>query len=158
VDVRALTADDHAWVLALNRQNEIETSPLDEGKLARMIAASFQVTVVDKTAFLIAFDETANYEGQHFAWFRERYRRFVYVDRVVVSHAARGRGLARALYDDLFAAAREAGRTRIACEVNRAPPNPASDAFHAKLGFAEVGQSAPSGGKVVRYMLRELGG
>jgi hypothetical protein len=43
----------------------------------------------------------------------------------------------------------------IGCEVNSDPPNPASDAFHERLGFAEVGRAAlPGGTKLVRYLSR----
>ena len=50
------------------------------------------------------------------------------------------------------------GHERVVCEVNREPPNPASDAFHATLGFSEVGAAAIHGGsKTVRYLARELG-
>jgi hypothetical protein len=45
----------------------------------------------------------------------------------------------------------------VVCEVNADPPNPASDAFHAALGFAAVGSAANhGGGKTVRYFCREL--
>jgi predicted GNAT superfamily acetyltransferase len=38
------------------------------------------------------------------------------------------------------------------------PPNPASDAVHAKFGFAEVGRAAsPDGNKAVRYLTRDCG-
>jgi predicted GNAT superfamily acetyltransferase len=42
------------------------------------------------------------------------------------------------------------------CEVNAEPPNPASDAFHAAMGFAEVGSATLGGGKQVRYFERLL--
>jgi predicted GNAT superfamily acetyltransferase len=41
--------------------------------------------------------------------------------------------------------------------VNTEPPNPASDAFHARLGFVEVGRAVlPGGAKAVRYLRRAL--
>jgi hypothetical protein len=44
-------------------------------------------------------------------------------------------------------------------DVNLNPPNPGSDAFHAKLGFKEVGQAVLYGGaKTVRYMEKPLSG
>src|SRR5690606_37983578 len=108
-------------------------------------------------AFLMAFDEGADYDSTNYLWFRERYPRFVYVDRIVVEPALRKRGLANRLYDDLFRAAREAGHDRVVCEVNSDPPNPASDAFHAALGFVEVGHATIHGGrKTVRYLSRSL--
>ncbi len=109
-------------------------------------------------AFLVALDQGADYDSPNFLWFRDRFERFVYVDRIAVAPQARGRGLARALYEALIARARAAGHDRIVCEVNADPPNPASDAFHAALGFAVIGAATLSGGKVARYYARALGG
>ena len=90
-------------------------------------------------------------------WFRDRYRRFVYIDRIAVAASARGRGLARLLYCELFDQAHRRGHLQVACGVNLAPPNPASDAFHAALGFVEVGRARIHGGsKTVRYLRRTL--
>jgi len=45
----------------------------------------------------------------------------------------------------------------VVCEVNRDPPNPASDAFHAAQGFTEMGQAAiRQGSKTVRYLARAI--
>jgi hypothetical protein len=109
-----------------------------------------------RVAFLIAFAPDADYDGVHFAWFRERFEDFVYVDRIVVAHEARGRGIARALYADLFQRAQSEGHPLICCEVNLDPPNPASDAFHAALGFQEIGRASMTNGKVVRYFRKAL--
>jgi predicted GNAT superfamily acetyltransferase len=102
-------------------------------------------------------NQDADYDSPNFLWFRARYGRFVYVDRIVVEPAARGQGHARRLYEDLFAAAARAGHERVVCEVNRDPPNAASDGFHAALGFAEIGHATIHGGrKTVRYLERPL--
>src|SRR5690606_26645868 len=115
-----------------------------------------QVGALD--AFLIALDERASYDSPNYLWFKTRLPRFVYVDRVCVSAAARGRGLARLLYLDLFEKAAAAGHDRIVCEVNSNPPNPASDTFHAALGFIEIGRADIHGGtKTVRYFEKMLG-
>ncbi len=91
----------------------------------------------------------------NFAWFSERLSRFVYVDRVIVDSGHRGQGLARQLYLDLFRRVREAGHATVVCEVNLDPPNPGSDAFHSKMGFAEMGRTRlPGGDKTVRYLMR----
>jgi predicted GNAT superfamily acetyltransferase len=145
-------------VLALNNAHAAELSWLDDHRLAMLLRQAFharRIGAVD--AFLLAFDESALYDSPNYLWFRRRYRRFVYVDRVVVAPAARGGGYARRLYADLFQRAGRAGHDLVVCEVNSDPPNPASDAFHAAQGFAEVGSAAiHQGSKTVRYLARRL--
>jgi predicted GNAT superfamily acetyltransferase len=145
-------------VLALNNAHAEELSWLEPADLDHLLAQAFYARGVgDSDAFLIAFDQGAGYQSPNFRWFQARYPRFVYVDRVVVAAAARGRGLARALYEDLFGKAAAAGHTIVTCEVNAEPPNPGSDAFHAALGFAVVGSAAiHEGKKSVRYFVRDL--
>ncbi|MDT8345024.1 MAG: GNAT family N-acetyltransferase [Thermohalobaculum sp.] len=144
-------------VLALNERHNTHTSPLDALRLRALLdASSFARATPDGMAFVIAFDEGAAYDSPNFLWFRDRLERFLYVDRIVVADGARGRGIARALYGEVFAAAAAGGRGRVVCEVNLVPPNPGSDAFHAALGFAEVGRGSPAPGKVVRYLVRPV--
>lgn len=107
-------------------------------------------------AFLLAMDETADYDSLNFLWFRGRYPRFVYIDRIVVVPDHRRAGLGGLLYNDLLAWAR--GRTpRLACEVNLRPPNEPSLRFHERQGFRPVGTQETDGGrKTVSLMLREM--
>ena len=138
---------------ALNNANARETSFLTDEDWCALVAVSFAATCTNGAgALLIALDQDAEYRSVNFRWFQARRRRFVYVDRVVVSERFRGRGLATRLYRDLFERAGEAGHDRIVCEVNLDPPNPGSDAFHEKMGFVEVGRAElEPGGRTVRY-------
>ena len=155
--IEPLGADDAA-ALALNNAHATELSFLDSPRFARLVRAAFLARRIGHIeALLLAFDQDANYDSPNFLWFRERYSRFVYVDRIVVAPAQRGRSLARRLYDDLFEQARRRGHDQLVCEVNIEPPNPASDAFHARLGFVEVGRAVlPGRAKAVRYLRRAL--
>ena len=145
-------------LLALNNAHAQELSWLEPGRLEHMVGQAFLARRIGNLdAYLLAFDQDADYDSPNFLWFRTRYPRFVYVDRIVVVASARGRGCARRLYRDLFEHAERTGHERVVCEVNISPPNPASDAFHAALGFAEVGSaSVHEGRRTVRYLLRTL--
>jgi predicted GNAT superfamily acetyltransferase len=156
MNTRAIESGDFEWVLALNEAESVKTSPLDRAKLERMVSNAFLAAAIEREAFVIAFDEDAEYDSQNFLWFKKALARFAYVDRVVVSPHARRRGHARALYQAVFAAARAGGHERVACEVNYAPPNPVSDAFHESLGFTEIGRAALANGKGVRYLIASL--
>ncbi len=143
--------------LVLNNLHAVETSFLGPEAWERMLdEARFALCVEPAAAFLLAFDQDGRYDSPNFVWFKDRYERFVYIDRVIVSAAAQGRGLGKALYEYLFAEARAAGFDVVVCEVNIAPPNPGSVAFHEKLGFVAVGEQAFVNGKVVRYFERKL--
>ena len=65
---------------------------------------------------------------------------------VAVSPDSQGSGVGRRLYDAVVEHARAAGATEVTCEVNLDPPNPDSQAFHAALGFVEVGRQWTHGG------------
>ena len=139
---------------ALNEAHAVELSSLTPARMEQLSQGAFAAYAVgDGDALLLAFDQDGHYDSPNFLWFRERFARFVYVDRVVVSTTRRGEGLARKLYEKLFDAARAAGHDRVVCEVNYDPPNPASDLFHERLGFAEVGRAhLADRGKGVRYL------
>jgi predicted GNAT superfamily acetyltransferase len=157
VSLRALSDAEFDWVLALSARHETETGKLDAETLRDMRDASFLSAVIgERAGYLITFDQGGAYDSPNFLWFKARYPRFVYVDRIVVDPAARGAGYARKLYEHCFERAREAGHTLVTCEVNIDPPNPGSDAFHARMGFDDVGRATLANGKTVRYLKRAL--
>ena len=145
-------------MLSLSAAHEEETGPLDRAKLTHMLSNAFYSATHSGggDGFLIAFDQAADYGGINFKWFVERYSKFVYIDRVIVAPHARGQGLARSFYEGLFDRARAEGHTMVGCEINSDPPNPGSMAFHAALGFVEVGEAALDNGKCVSYQVKTL--
>jgi predicted GNAT superfamily acetyltransferase len=153
------TSLDPGKVLTLNNAHAQETSLLDAGSLSALLDVAFYARGLDggATAFLIALSQDATYDNPNFAWFKNVYESFVYIDRIIVAATARGQGIARLLYRDLFSAARVSGRQWVVCEVNVEPPNPESQAFHAAMGFQEVGVASIRGGtKTVRYFSLNL--
>jgi predicted GNAT superfamily acetyltransferase len=147
-------------LLDLNNANARETSLLSRDRFDQLIGAARIATFVRPgAALLLAFEQDDDYDGGHFLWFRRRFPRFIYIDRVLVAHDHRRRGLGRMLYADLFARAHALAHTAVVCEVNRVPPNPVSDHFHAAHGFVEVGTATfDDGAKTVRYLLRRSEG
>ncbi|TIW02273.1 MAG: GNAT family N-acetyltransferase, partial [Mesorhizobium sp.] len=80
-------------ILALNNEHAAELSWLEPERLSFLLGEAFYTRRIGALeAFILCFDQDANYDSPNFLWFRERYPRFVYVDRVVVAAAARGRG------------------------------------------------------------------
>jgi predicted GNAT superfamily acetyltransferase len=153
VMIRDITSTDLSAVLALNNAHAVEVNELTADALAALVGVAAHARVIDGGhGFLLAFSERTPVQGPNHGWFLARYPAFVYIDRVVIAPGSRGLGHARRLYEDLSAVA--AGRP-LCCEVNLAPPNPESLAFHDRLGFTACGEGDdPRNGKRVRYLER----
>ena len=136
-------------LLGLNNAHAQELSWLEAERLEYLISEAFLARRIGHVdAFLLAFDQDARYDSPNFIWFRARYPRFVYVDRIVVARS-RVRGPmaicsnTSSTPDTIVLSARS----------TRYPPNPASDAFHAAVGFVEIGTASVHGGsRTVRYL------
>jgi hypothetical protein len=151
------TGDADAY-LALNLQSESMLSPLDAESLRALVDTAYCAWLTpERDAMLIALNERSSHDSPNFKWFSERYDRFIYVDRVVVAESARGRGIARSLYERLFKQARADGYPVVCAEIYYDPPNPASDAFHTSMGFVEIGRAyLDDRDKSVRYLVRSI--
>jgi predicted GNAT superfamily acetyltransferase len=149
--LRPATRADFSAVLALNEQSVQFLSPLSAKRLAQLHLASALHCVAEQEdrviAFLLAFREGADYDSINYAWFARRYRRFLYIDRVVVALDAQARGTGSALYAHAFGHAAQAGVPVLACEFDLEPANLVSERFHAKFGFREVGCQSVAGGR-----------
>jgi uncharacterized protein len=155
--IQRISAAKIARLLDLNNGHAQETSWLSESQFRHLLReACYARVVAASEAMILAFDPQAEYDSPNFKWFRERFSNFVYIDRVHVDERSRRRGLATALYQDLFRWAESSHYDFIACEVNQIPPNPASDSFHERMDFAQVGEGEPYAGKRVRYLLRPI--
>ena len=149
--IRDVQPDDFPSVLALNRESEHFLSPLNLPQLLTLHqqAVYHRVCQTENTvaAFLLAFREGADYDSPNYRWFCEHYPRFLYVDRVVVGEPYQSQRLGSALYRDVFTFARDHAVPWVACEFDIEPPNLASQGFHARFGFAQVGTQWVAGGK-----------
>lgn len=87
--------------------------------------------------FIFLYDEKTEYDSLNYLYFKSRYQKFLYVDRIIIAEEHQKKGYGQQLYDfvidthnpDIFC-----------CEVNITPPNRQSLSFHHKYGFKEIGQ------------------
>ena len=159
--IRQAQATDFSRILDINATEEEKTSRIDLARITQLDRWSdyHRVAVVEGqvVGFLLVMSDASDYDGDNFRWFVERYKRFLYVDRIVIDQAYAGQGVGSALYGDLIEFAATQGRPALCCEINVSPPNPVSHAFHARFGFNEVGRSAEaSAPKIVSYQLAAL--
>jgi predicted GNAT superfamily acetyltransferase len=156
--MRPIERSDLSAIVALNNAHARELGHATEAELVRFLDNASHTAAVgprgDPDAFLICFDHTTPAQGPNHAFFLDRHARFLYVDRVCVHERARRRGLARALYEDVFALAPDRSIPLVCCEVD--VENAGSLAFHAAMSFTAVAEAyLPARGKTVRYFERE---
>ncbi|OOG55447.1 GNAT family N-acetyltransferase [Rhodanobacter sp. C03] len=149
--LRDVTSADFPAILALNEAFVSVLSPLDDVRLAHLHAQAALHRVIEQDgrieAFLLAFREGADYDSSNYRWFAQRHARFLYVDRIVVAADTQAQGAGSRLYRDVYALASRDDVPLITCEFDIEPPNPASERFHARLGFREVGRQQLDDGR-----------
>jgi uncharacterized protein len=143
VSLRPAASGDHDAVLALNLAEEVFLAPMGVDRLAYLhaVADRFDVVEVDGSpaGFVVTMAPGSGYDSPNYRWFSARFGDdFYYLDRIALAPSVRRRGVAGRVYDEVEAVAAAYGR--MALEVNLVPPNPASLAFHARRGYAEVGR------------------
>lgn len=159
--IRACRPEDLPALHAINAASTPGVSEESLDSLAACFTAGACHVAVDEAGAPLGFINllapgVTGYPSPNYAWFEARGGEYVYVDRIALAPAARGRGLGRRLYAHAFQL--YAGRRKeIVCEVNTTPPNPGSLRFHASLGFEEVGRAAHRPGVYeVAFLARPL--
>jgi predicted GNAT superfamily acetyltransferase len=143
-------------VLALNNNAGLAILPLDTAKAHRFYEQAQYFRVAERdgnlAGFLVGFGSEADHDSSNFAWFRERYPQFFYIDRIVVASRRRGGGVGRAFYADVQSYA-ELRYPHLACEVFLDHGADPALLFHGSFGFREVGQNIMPGLEVRTSML-----
>jgi uncharacterized protein len=161
--IRSIEPADLGRILELNEANVPEVGSVDTDRMEFIVAESpialAAVASDDVIGFCLVLASDSPYDSVNYRWFTERYDRFMYLDRVAVDASARGRGVGRALYTEVDRQMVAIdGADHLALEVNVDPPNAVSLAFHARLGFSEVGQQDTPYGIRVSMQMRPTSG
>ena len=160
--VRNIETADLPRVLAINNANTPGVSELTMIELATDLKNSLHALVIDNEhgevcAFCITFDPNAPDAGSNHQWFAERYKSFVYLDRIAIDSNHQNRGLGALLYQSVEQRMlNSAEHSLLCCEVNLEPPNPGSLRFHKRIGFTEVGQHSPQQGYLVSLLQKVI--
>ena len=145
--VRNIEIADLPRVLEINNANTPGVSELTFTELETDLENSLHALSINNEqgevcAFCITFDPGAPDAGDNHRWFAERYKSFVYLDRIAIDSNHQNRGLGLVLYQAVEQHMLNSGEySLLCCEVNLEPPNPGSLRFHQRIGFIEVGQS-----------------
>jgi predicted GNAT superfamily acetyltransferase len=156
--LRDVTREDWPRLLELNAASVQELSPLDEPRLAYILALAHRSFVIEHdgevAAFALAIAPGTDYDSDNYRWFGERYERFLYLDRIAVDAAHRRHGFGAQLYNAMEQSAADFGR--MVCDVNVEPRNDASLAFHTARGYRDVGRLRHGDVKTVALFVKEL--
>ena len=158
--VRNIEIPDLPRVLEINNANTPGVSELTFTELETDLENSLHALSIDNEqgevcAFCITFDPGAPNAGDNHRWFAERYKSFVYLDRIAIDSNHQNRGLGVLLYLAVEQHMLNSGEySLLCCEVNLEPPNPGSVRFHQRIGFTEVGQRSFGNGHLVSLLTK----
>ena len=157
--IRDYVTSDLPAIWRINQENVPAVGEETLDALGVIADASSVALVVEVGAvvagFCLVLPPGTDYDSPNYRYFCDRYEDFIYLDRVAISAAHRGRGLGAAMYREVE---RRMPGKWFTLEVNVVPPNEGSMRFHLREGFTELDRLETRPGKVVSLMAKDLGG
>ncbi len=160
--VRNIASTDVTRVLEINNANTPGVSELTLSELETDMKNCLYALAIDNEhgevcAFCITFAPDAPHAGVNHQWFAERYKSFVYLDRIAIDSNHQNHGLGALLYQTVEQLMLDSvEHSLLCCEVNLEPPNPGSLRFHKRIGFSECGVQSTAPGYAVTYLQKYL--
>ena len=156
--IRNLRIDNLEAMLEINDQGLPGTGKVSIEEMAALLSiADLAIGWFDGEnlrGFVICLSPNVDYGSPNYAWFNQRYREFVYVDRVAVADGYRGIGIGSELYASVLEFA-STQNLPVAAEVSLNPPNPGSDKFHQRHGFTQL-TAVDYGDKAVTMYIKRI--
>ena len=157
VNLRDTTDSDVERLTQLNNDAYPADPQVTVSEMAELVDQANWSRVLDRDgeilAMVMCFAPGQDYDSENYRYFEAHFANHFYIDRIVVDQAHRGEGLGAMAYAAVFDRARSMGLSRVTCEVNLEPPNPASIAFHRSMGFVDVDTQATKGGSVIVQLM-----
>ena len=146
ISSRMLNVHDIELLYELNQQNVPELGYLDNvSHLKKLIDSSSSIIILQDDnliiGFCLLFREGCSYKSPNYFYFKNKYNKFIYIDRVVVKSSMIGKGGGRLIYNEVFKRAKKESLP-ICCEVNIKPLNKGSMLFHEKLDFIKIDEKS----------------
>ena len=153
--VRSLTIDDLDRMARINQEGLPGTGKISDKQLATLLDMCELAIGVEKEGVLVGYVlcllRGAPYWSLNYAWFNERYKKFIYVDRIAVDTQFRDQGIGSKLYQKVIQYSTK-NNVSITAEVSLVPPNPGSDRFHIRHSFNSVGEFHQENQSVTMYI------
>jgi len=155
MEIRQLDDEHCDKIWQINEEGLPGTGKVSKNEiLALLDYSSFSVGAFngdELLGFVICLPPGTEYTSLNYAWFNQRYEKFLYVDRIAVASESQNKGVGSSLYQRVKSLAGES-KIPVAAEVNLSPPNHGSIRFHKRHGFIKIDEFT-SGDKTVAMMI-----
>ncbi len=146
-------------ILSINQGHVPLVGSLENVKdLENLLKMSFLFAITKEnneiTSFIVCLREGEQYKSLNYAYFSEKYKKFLYVDRIGVKNGHQNKGLGSLLYKKIDQIGNKIGLP-ICAEVNTKPYNKTSIQFHIKHGFEKIGEKSFSNQYEVAYFVKK---
>ncbi len=151
-DIDKIVSINESAIPAVNYVSYNEFEWFLHKKLYFKLAENFHGAI---SGFLLVLPSGLEYKSLNYKWFSGKYKKFAYIDRIVIMDEFRNNGIGKGLYLDLEKSISD--YELIACEFNIEPPNPISKKFHESLNYENVGyQLTENATKKVSLMIKKI--
>jgi len=146
-------------ILSINQEHVPLVGSLENVKdLENLLKMSFLFAITKEnneiTSFIVCLREGEQYKSLNYAYFSEKYKKFLYVDRIGVKNGHQNKGLGSLLYKKIDQIGNKIDLP-ICAEVNIKPYNKTSIQFHIKHGFEKIGEKSFSNQYEVAYFVKK---